>query len=298
MLQGTCSFEHVPCLSFHINLILSPLSLTFHTHTHTHTSQETIQYELCRKDLDSVNKAYAAEELAIKKGGGKYKLSPVFLSTFTKLRDLLERNVPVRSGEWTTGEVEMINEKTSLITTKPVVYLANLSKADFIRKKNKWLPKIHAWIQEHGGGSLIPFSVEYEQALWALREDKAKEAAFLAECSGATSALPKMITSGFTALSLIYYFTCGEKEVRAWTVASGATAPEAAAVIHTDFQKGFVKAEVVAFEDYRSLCDGQKSMAPVKAAGKYRIEGKTYIVQNGDILHFQIGQLTAPSKKK
>jgi obg-like ATPase 1 len=269
------------------------------THTpHTHTPlQETIQFELCKKDLDNVNKAYAAEEVALKKAGGKFKLSPVFLSTFAKLRDLLGRNIPVRSGEWTTGEVEMINEKTSLITTKPVVYLANLSKADFIRKKNKWLPKIHAWIQEHGGGSLIPFSVEYEQELWALRADKDKEAAFLAACGGTTSALPKMVTSGFSSLSLIYFFTVGEKEVRAWTVYSGASAPEAAAVIHTDFLKGFIKAEVVAFEDFKALCAGEKSMAPIKAAGKYRIEGKTYIVQDGDILHFQIGTITAPKKK-
>ncbi|EPZ35678.1 Beta-grasp domain-containing protein [Rozella allomycis CSF55] len=256
---------------------------------------ETIQSELCKKDLDIVRKAYAAEELAVKKTGGKFKLSPLFISTMEKLQTMLEGNIPVRSGEWTTSEIELINEKMSLITTKPVIYLANMSKADYIRKKNKWLPKIHAWIQSHGGGNLIPFSVEFERELWDLHEDQEAAQKFLAE-AGVASALPKMIKTGYKELNLIYFFTAGDKEVRAWTVYSGAAAPEAASVIHTDFGKAFIKAEVVSFEDYKSLNEGQKGMAAVKAAGKYRIEGKTYIVQDGDIIYFQIGTLN-PKKK-
>lgn len=89
---------------------------------------ETIQTELCKKDLEIVKKAFAAEELAVKKSGGKFKLSPTFLTTFEKLNSILEKNITVRSGEWTTGEVEMINDKTSLITTKPIIYLLNMTK--------------------------------------------------------------------------------------------------------------------------------------------------------------------------
>jgi obg-like ATPase 1 len=142
---------------------------------------------------------------------------------------------------------------------------------------------------------LIPFSVQFEQELWNLRDDPASRDAFLAEANGQVSQLPKMITTGYKELNLIYYFTAGEKEVRAWTVYSGSLAPDAAAVIHTDFGKAFIKAEVCAFDDFKELSDGSKSMAAVKAAGKYRQEGKTYIVKDGDIIHFQIGTI---AKKK
>ncbi|KAJ3259616.1 hypothetical protein HK103_002170 [Boothiomyces macroporosus] len=257
---------------------------------------ETIQSELCKKDLEFVKKAIAVEELAVKKSGGRFKLSPNFISVTEKLVKMLEENQPVRMGEWTTVEVDLINEKMSLLTTKPVTYLANMSKADFIRKKNKWLPKIHAWIQSHGGGVLIPFSVQFEQELWNLRDDPAGKEAFLKEANGAVSALPKMITTGYKELNLIYYFTAGEKEVRAWTVYNGATAPEAASVIHSDFGKAFIKAEVASFADFKEYNDGSKGMAAVKAAGKYRIEGKTYVVKDGDIIYFQIGTLNGKKK--
>lgn len=135
--------------------------------------------------------------------------------------------------------------------------------------------------------------MEFEQELWNLRDDKSLQDSFL-ETSGTVSALPKMITMGYKELNLIYFFTTGEKEVKAWTVYGGALAPDAAGVIHSDFTKGFIKAEVVSYEDYVEA--GEKSMAAVKAAGKYRIEGKTYVVKDGDIIHFQIGTITASKK--
>ena len=101
---------------------------------------ETIQQELCKKDLEFVKKAIAVEEKLVKGSGGRFKLSPNFISATEKLVALLEDFKPVRMGEWSTPEIEIINEKMSLITTKPTLYLANMSKADFIRKKNKWLP--------------------------------------------------------------------------------------------------------------------------------------------------------------
>ncbi|KAI9350209.1 P-loop containing nucleoside triphosphate hydrolase protein [Obelidium mucronatum] len=254
---------------------------------------ETIQGELCKKDLDILKKAVAAEEMAVKKSGGKFKLSPTFLGATEKLKDMLEKNIPVRSGDWSTPEIELINEKMRFITTKPIVYLANMTKADYIRKKNKWLAKIHAWIQSHGGGVLIPFSVEFEQGY----DQAADKEAFLKEAGeGVTSALPKIITTGYSQLNLVNFFTAGDKEVRAWTVYGGALAPDAASVIHTDFGKAFIKAEVAAFEDFKEHCGGQKSMAGVKAAGKYRIEGKSYVVKDGDICFFQIGTIGGGKK--
>ncbi|KAH6562070.1 hypothetical protein BASA50_004196 [Batrachochytrium salamandrivorans] len=256
-----------------------------------------ITSELCKKDLEFVKKAAAAEDQAVRKSGGKFKLSPTFIGAIEKLTTLLENDMPVRSGEWSTSEVELINEKMSLITTKPIVYLVNMSKADYLRKKNKWLMKIRTWIDAHGGGVMIPFSVEFEQEWVALSSDEERKALTETAGPGATSTLPKMITTGYKELNLVYFFTSGEKEVRAWTIYKGVTAPEAASVIHTDFGKAFIKAEVVSFSDYKELCGGQKGMAAIKAAGKYRVEGKTYIVQDGDIIYFQIGTLTAPKKK-
>ena len=256
---------------------------------------ETIQAELCAKDMQYLKKAVEQEKLDVKKNP-TMKLSALFISTMDKVEEMLTNNLPIRNGEWTTPEVLMIKEKLGrLITTKPIVYLVNLSKKDFIRKKNKWLVKIHTWIKEHGGGVMIPFSVEFEQELWDVREDVDATKAFLDSVEGAKSALPKTVVQGYKELNLIYYFTAGEKEVRCWTLYEGSLAPQAAGVIHSDFERGFIKAEVVAFDDFKALAKG-KGMAEVKAAGKYRQEGKTYVVKDGDIIHFQFN-VTAQKKK-
>jgi len=256
---------------------------------------DTIQSELCKKDLEILSRAIATEEQAVRKTGGQYKLSPLFLSTMDKMKDMLTNNVPVRDGTWSTAEIELINEKTQLITTKPVIYLINLSQNDYVRKKNKWLAKIHQWVNSHGGGTMIPFSVDFESNLWKLRDSPTERDAFL-ELHKSTSNLPKIITNGYSQLGLIYYFTAGDKEVRCWTVREGCLAPQAAGVIHSDFERGFIKAEVVSFSDYKALCGDKKGMAEVKNAGKYRQEGKTYVVQDGDIIHFQFN-VTAQKKK-
>ncbi|KAJ3322989.1 hypothetical protein HDU76_013751 [Blyttiomyces sp. JEL0837] len=256
---------------------------------------EIIQSELCKKDLEIVAKAYAAEELAVRKSGGKFKLSPTFISAFDKMKALLEAGTPVRMGEYTSGEIELINEKARLITTKPIIYLANLSKEDFIRKKNKWLPKVHKWIQEHGGGPMIPISVEYEEELWSKRSDPGVLEEYIKQ-TGAPSILPKVIKAGYGELNLIGFLTAGEKEVRYWTIVEGTLAPQAAGVIHSDIEKNFIKAGVVSFADFKEFSQGEKSMANVKAAGKYRLEGKSYKVgsqdsvfnvQDADIIHFE-----------
>jgi len=257
---------------------------------------DTIQSELCKKDIAYVLQQRDAREKDVKKNPNM-KLPPMFFTVMDKVQELLENNRAISSAEWTTPEVEKINELLpQLITSKPVIYLINLSKRDFIRKGNKWLAPIKEWIDSHGGGVAIPFSIEFEQELWELRDNQDAKRAFLDECQGAKSVLPRVIKVGYRQLNLMYYFTAGEKEVRCWTVRKGATAPQAAGVIHSDFEKGFIKAEVVTFDDFKTIAgEDKKGMAKVKAAGKFRQEGKTYIVQDGDIVHFQFN--VSKSKK-
>jgi len=170
----------------------------------------------------------------------------------------------------------------------------NLDARSFKRKANKWLPKINEWINSHGGGTIIPMSVEWEQGLFDIKDDAAATTEYLANPAGLKSILPRIVKCGYNTLSLKYYFTAGEDEVRCWTIPHGALAPEAAGVIHTDFERGFIKAEIVGFEDCKALATN-KSMANVKAAGKYRQEGKQYVVQDGDIIHFMFN-VTAKKK--
>jgi len=242
----------------------------------------TINSELCKKDLEIVGKGIETEAINVRKAQGK--ANPLFAECAEKMRKLLQKSTPIRDGKWSNAEVDMINERFSLITTKPMIYLVNLSQADYILKKNKWLTKIAKWVQANGGGSVIPISVEFEQALWDKMDDPEATEEFL-KSSGAQSILPKVITQGFTQLGLIRYFTAGEKEVRCWTVRDGTLAPQAAGVIHSDFERGFIKAEVVSYEDFKSLSGGRKGMAEVKAAGKYRQEGRTYVVQDGGMAY-------------
>ncbi|KAF4635146.1 hypothetical protein G7Y89_g2945 [Cudoniella acicularis] len=236
-----------------------------------------------------------AEEATVRKAGGKFKMNPLFPSTTTKIREMLEKDMPVRDGQWTSAEIELINERLQLITTKPVIYLVNLTMKDYLRQKSKYLPLIAKWVTEHGGlpRDIVPFSVEFEEKLFSMKDDATKLEDFMKDIK-VKSRLEKIITEGFTKLGLQYYFTAGEKEIRCWTIPKGCLAPQAAGAIHGDFERGFIKAEVVAYSDFHDLCVGAKSMAPVKAAGKYRQEGKTYVVQDGDIIHFQFN--VAPKK--
>ena len=147
---------------------------------------------------------------------------------------------------------------------------------------------------------MIPFSVEFEEALAAVGEDEAAIKAFLDE-AGCKSALPKITKAGYQELSLCSYFTAGEKEVRAWTFQQGMTAPQAAGIIHSDFERGFIKAEIAGWDDFEKLqiADGNKpGMDKVKAAGKYRQEGKSYLFQDGDIVLFQFNVSDKGGKKK
>jgi obg-like ATPase 1 len=258
---------------------------------------DTIMFELCRKDASYVESVRARKEMDLKKDP-KNKLPPVYFTVMEKVNALLEANVPLRSGTWNIEEVAKINEiMPQAITLKPIVYLINLDAESFKRKANKWLPKINDWVNNHGGGQIIPMSVEWEQGLWKLKEDPEGRKIYLEESQNVKSALPRIVKVGYNVLNLQYFFTAGEDEVRCWTIPAGATAPEAAGAIHTDFERGFIKAEVCSFDDFKSLCGGMKSMANIKAAGRYRQEGRNYIMQDGDIVHFMFN-VTSTGKKK
>lgn len=155
------------------------------------------------------------------------------------------------------------------LTAKQLIYLVNLSEDDYLRKKNKWLAKIAAWVKENLPGQIIPYSAEHEQKVFDEQQAKGDDAPV-----PASSMMPKIVKSGYKLLDLFYFFTAGADEVRAWTVRKGSKAPEAAGVIHTDFERGFIAAEIMNYEDF-IRCGSE---AAVKADGKYSSKGRDYEV--------------------
>jgi obg-like ATPase 1 len=259
---------------------------------------ETITAELCAKDftyLTGVKEAKANEM----RRNPKIKRSTTYVDVMDKVTELLSSNSLVGKATWSSAEVACLNDELPLlITSKPIVYLVNVSKKDFIRGGNKFIGPIKSWVQSHGGGVVIPVSITLEAEIHNLRAagDSAGLNALLRELpKGRNSMVPRIIKCGYRQLQLSYFFTAGEDEVRAWTIMKGVTAPQAAGVIHTDFERGFIKAECCLFDDFIATRNGAKSMAGARSAGKYRIEGKNYIVQDGDIIYFQFN---VTSKKK
>ena len=162
-----------------------------------------------------------------------------------------------------------------------MVYLINLSERDYIRKKNKWLAKIHEYVQKNSPGDImIPYSGSLESSLIDMPDDEA--ASHLASLK-TQSVLNKIIKTGFAAINLIYFFTAGPDEVKCWQIRKGSKAPQAAGAIHTDFEKGFICAEVMKFDELKEL----GSESAVKAKGGYRQEGKNYVVGDGDVIYFK-----------
>ena len=237
---------------------------------------EIIHAELRAKDIERCKNAL--EALKKTKTGNKKELQDQTAAA-EKVLSWLEDGKDIRFGDWSIKEIDWLNNM-QFITSKPVVYLVNMSERDYIRKKNKWLPKIHAWVQEHGGDPMIPFSGALEQTLFDMPDDEKEAYCKEHECQ---SALPKIIVSGFRAVHLIYFFTAGPDEVKCWQIRKGSKAPQAAGAIHTDFERGFICAEVMHYEELKEL----GTEAAVKAAGKYRQEGKLYEVHDGDIIFFK-----------
>merc|ERR1712176_210466 len=194
------------------------------------------------------------------------------------------KDIKNNMANWSASDIEFLNDY-GLLTAKPCMFAVNMNKKDYCRKKNKFLKPIFEWVQANAPGSaIIPYCGSFEEELQDMENDAAREAQLKED--GTTSAMNKMITTAFHMVHLINFFTAGPDEVRAWTIRKGYKAPQAAGVIHTDFEKKFVMAEVMAFDVLKEL----GSEAEVKAAGKYRQEGKGYEVQDGDVIYYKIGK--------
>ncbi len=235
---------------------------------------EVIDTELALSDLESVEKAVDKVGRVAKSGDKEAKAKFALLE---KVAAHLNETKPVRSMGLSDDDLAALYD-LHLLTVKPVMYIANVSDDGF--ENNPYLDVVKQRAEEEGA-AVVAVCAAIEEELIELDEDEAKE--FLNELGLEEPGLNRVIRAGYKLLGLQTYFTAGVKEVRAWTVAIGATAPKAAAVIHTDFEKGFIRAETIAYQDFID----NKGEHGAKEAGKLRVEGKDYIVKDGDVMHFR-----------
>ncbi|KUJ08045.1 uncharacterized protein LY89DRAFT_691347 [Mollisia scopiformis] len=246
---------------------------------------QIISEELRIKDIEFTEKALEASRKLTRRGGQSLEMKKLKEeeACIEKVLALLQGGGDVRKGDWSPKEVEFINP-LFLLTAKPVVYLINLSEKDYIRKKNKHLGKVMEWIKDNAAGDpILPISICLEERLtrFETEEEVKKELKEL----GVDSALPKIITTMRKVLNLGSFFTTGTDEVRQWTIRNGTKAPQAAGVIHGDFEKTFIQAIVYNYSVLKELGDE----AEVKAKGKILTKGKDYVVEDGDILLIKAG---------
>lgn len=235
---------------------------------------EVIDTELALADLDSVEKAITKTTRDAKGGD---KIAKARLALLTEMRDHLDQGKSVRSMGLDEDQLALLTE-LHLLTIKPTMFIANVAEDGF--ENNPALDAVKTFAeQENAVVVAICASIESEIA----ELDDAEKIEFLEEIGQHEPGLNRVIRAGYSLLGLQTYFTAGVKEVRAWTVKVGATAPEGAGVIHTDFQKGFIRAEVVSYDDFVEF----KGEQGAKDAGKWRLEGKDYIIQDGDVMHFR-----------
>ncbi|KGO98003.1 redox-regulated ATPase YchF [Novilysobacter defluvii] len=235
---------------------------------------ETIDTELALADLDSVERALQRAERNAKSGD---KDAKVRVEVLGRVRDGLAEGTAVRALDLSDDDRAAIRD-LFLLTLKPVMYVANVLEGGFEDNPHLEAVRRHA---AAGGAEVVPVSAAIEEELSEL-DDEDRDA-FLADLGLDEPGLNRVIRAAYTLLGLQTYFTAGVKEVRAWTVKAGSTAPQAAAVIHTDFEKGFIRAETIAYDDFIRY----RGEAGAREAGKLRLEGKEYRVQEGDILHFR-----------
>jgi hypothetical protein len=235
---------------------------------------DTIDTELCLADLDTVQRA--VERMGKRtKSGDKEALAAK--AVYEKVLAHLDEGRPVRALTLEDRERELLRE-LQLLTSKPVLYVCNVGEDQL--EGNAWTQQVSDRAAQEGAGVVI-VCAGLEAELAALEPTEKQE--YLQSLGLQEPGLDRVIRAGYGLLGLQTYFTAGEKEVRAWTVAVGATAPQAAAVIHTDFERGFIRAEVIAYDDYIKY----QGESGAKEAGKWRLEGKEYIVQDGDVMHFR-----------
>jgi GTP-binding protein YchF len=235
---------------------------------------EVINTELALADLDSIERAH---QKAVKAAKTADKEAVRTRDVLERVRDQLNQAKPVRAMGLDANEQALLKD-FHLLTDKPVMYVANVDEAGF--ENNPRLDRVRE-IARLEGAVVVPVCAAIEAEIAQLEE--ADRAEFLKELSLDEPGLNRVIRGAYALLGLQTYFTAGVKEVRAWTVRTGATAPQAAGVIHTDFEKGFIRAEVIAYADFIA-CKGE---AGAKDAGKLRLEGKEYVVHEGDVMHFR-----------
>ena len=235
---------------------------------------ETINTELALADMESVDKALTRTAKVAKSGDKEARAK---LEVLEKVKAHLDAGHPVRALELSEDERRQLRD-LHLLTIKPTLYIANVAEDGF--ENNPYLEAVRE-LAASEGAEVVPVCASIEAELVALDADD--RAAFLEELGQDEPGLNRVIRAAFKLLGLQTYFTAGPKEVRAWTIRVGDTAPKAAAAIHTDFEKGFIRAEVTAYDDFIA-CNGEQG---AKEAGKLRLEGKEYVVRDGDVMHFR-----------
>jgi GTP-binding protein YchF len=240
------------------------------------SDKEIIDTELQLRDLDSVEKKISKVERTAKSGDAKAKKELTILQLY---RDALQSGKNARTVNLDPEEKKAI-EDLQLLTDKPVIYVANVDEGS-IHSGNRHVEALKNLIKDEGAEVVVVCAAIEAQI--AELDNEQDRASFLEEYGLKESGLNKLIRAAYHLLDLITYFTAGEKEVRAWTIHRGWKAPQAAGVIHTDFEKGFIRAEVIKLTDYQKY----KTEAGCRDAGKLGVEGKEYVVEDGDIMHFR-----------
>ncbi len=236
---------------------------------------DTIKTELGLSDLDTVEKKFQRVEKAGRGGDRKLKDEAAF---YQRVRDLLDQGASVRGVAETEDERLWLRD-LHLLTDKPVLYVANVAEDD-LDGAHPFVEEVRRIASQEGAG-VVTICGKLEAEISELEGEEKQ--AFLTDLGLEEAGLDRLIRSGYDLLGLITYFTAGVKEVRAWTITRGTKAPQAAGVIHSDFEKGFIRAEVIAFDDFIA-CRGE---AGAKEKGLMRLEGKEYVVRDGDVMHFR-----------
>ena len=237
---------------------------------------ETINTELALADIASVERRLARIS---KQAKGGDKLAVLENNALNKLNGLLQAGTFINLDDHFNEDEKEVIKPLNLMSVKPVIYCANVSEFD-LKDGNDYTKRVEEYAKKQGAQTVI-ICARIEEELVELGEEGAKE--YLAELGITDSGIDKMIKSVYKLLNLITFITAGEKETRAWTCANGTKAPQAAGVIHTDFEKGFIRAEVTSYKDFVE----NGSYTACKDKGVTRLEGKDYIVQDGDIVHFR-----------
>ena len=239
---------------------------------------ETINFELIFADVEMIDKRIDRTKKMLKSGDKKFQIE---LNLYEKIKETLEAGLPARSLEYTEEDMEFLKE-VSLLTLKPVIYAANVSEDDLTEgiENNEFYNNL-CELAKKESAEVLPVSARIEEEISQLDDDEKQ--AFLEELGLKESGLDRLIKKSYSLLGLISYLTAGQPEVRAWTIKKGTKAPQAAGKIHTDFEKGFIRAEVVAYDDL--IANGTHAAA--KEKGLVRLEGKEYVVNDGDIILFR-----------